>query len=653
MCGIIGFISILQVENSSAEFASVGMRMVRAIRHRGPDDEGVWYQEGSRVLLGHARLAIQDLSAFGHQPMISASGKYVIVFNGEIYNHLDLRSELYGFKWRGHSDTETLLAAFEAWGVEKTLKALVGMFSIAIWDMYEEKLVLARDRMGEKPMYYGLVGEGQNAAFVFASELKAIKEHPSFTPKIDRDALSLFMRHCYVPTPYCIYQGIKKLEAGSFLVYDAKSNINSIYKYWDFDCIANREKRDLYSGSEQDAVEDLGVLLSKTIKNQMASDVPLGAFLSGGVDSSTIVALMQNLSSKPIQTFTIGFDNKDFNEADYAKAVASHLSTDHTELYVTPKQALDVIPTLPLSYDEPFADSSQIPTYLVSKLARQKVKVSLSGDGGDELFAGYNRYVLAENTWNRISKVPKKLRNLFSNCVTGISPSLINNSFRPFLPIFPQSLRQKNIGDKLHKAAGVLGSNDIDELYLSLVSQCDPSEYVINADEPHTCLRGKPMPLPNLDPIQRMMYLDTITYLPDDILVKVDRATMANSLEARVPFLDHRVVEFAWTLPQSYKLKNGVGKWVLRELLYKYVPKTLIERPKMGFGVPIDSWLRLELREWAENLLDENRLELEGYFYPAAIRKKWEEHLSGKRNWQYLLWNVLMFQSWLQEENKC
>jgi asparagine synthase (glutamine-hydrolysing) len=649
MCGIVGILG--GAEGQSSNIALL-QKMANAIKTRGPDDAGYWTDGDCRVGLGHRRLSIVDLSPAGHQPMVSGSGRYVIVFNGEIFNHVACRALLAigGSVWRGHSDTETLIAGFDEWGIQGTLERCIGMFAFAVWDRELQILTLGRDRMGEKPLYYGWQGAGRQATFLFGSELKALKAHSAFEAGIDRNALCLLMRHNYIPAPYSIYQGIAKLEAGCLLTVSLAQPEPKIVRYWSAAAVAMAGCAAPFSGTPEQAVDALELLLKSAVQQQMMADVPLGAFLSGGIDSSTVVALMQAQSSRPVKTFTIGFNEEGYNEAVHAKAVAKHLGTEHTELYVSPQQALDAIPRLPALYCEPFSDSSQIPTFLVSQLARQQVTVSLSGDAGDELFCGYNRYVLANKLWKNISLLPSGSRSLVARGLTALSPSRWNAMLSPLKNVFPASLRQANVGDKLHKAAGVLASGSVDALYLGLVSHWeDPASIVIGGAEPPTLLTGNVPRLEGLDDIQRMMALDALTYLPDDILVKVDRAGMGVSLEGRVPFLDHRVVEFAWSLPQSMKLRDGVGKWVLRQVLYRHVPKELIERPKMGFGVPIGDWLRGPLRDWAEALLDEARLRQEGYFHPAPIRQKWAEHLSGARNWQYHLWDVLMFQAWLAE----
>lgn len=651
MCGIAGF---MQHPLFMRDVPYVLNRMGEAIANRGPDFEGVWFDLDAGIGLVHRRLSIVDLSEAGNQPMHSSSGRYVLVFNGEIYNHRDIRLELESEtrspQWRGHSDTETLLAAFSAWGILVALERCVGMFAFALWDKEKRILTLGRDRLGEKPLYYGWQGSGDRAGFVFGSELKALKKHPSFCAEIDRGALGLLMRHSYVPAPYSIYRGIRKLMPGTLLTVSLEKREPVVQTYWSLVDVATNGNRHQFSGTPEHAVEELDSLLRAAVRQQMVADVPLGAFLSGGIDSSTIVSLMQAQSSRPVQTFTIGFNEAGYNEAVHAKAVAQHLGTEHTELYVTPQQALNVISQLPTLFCEPFSDSSQIPTFLVSQLAKKNVTVSLSGDAGDELFAGYNRYVMASNLWGRLNRLPSVVRSVAAQGIHALSPRAWDKLLSPIHSLLPPALRMANMGDKLYKAASVLPSKSIDDLYLDLVSHWNFEEIVLGATEPDSFLRGNGIRLDEFDNVQRMMALDSISYLPDDILVKVDRAAMGVSLEGRMPFLDHRVVEFAWQLPQSLKLKDGMGKWVLRQVLYKYVPRELVERPKMGFGVPIDSWLRGPLRAWAEELLDEKRLSQEGFFDPKPIRSKWVEHLSGRRNWQYHLWDVLMFQAWLENE---
>lgn len=655
MCGIAGFMTP-ESHFSSVEAQRFLTNMSDAIIHRGPDDGGSWSDSEAGIWLGHRRLAIVDLSPAGHQPMQSASGRYMIAFNGEIYNHLTIRQELETIgqspNWRGHSDTETLLAGFEAWGIEYMVERAVGMFAFAVWDRQNRTLTLGRDRLGEKPLYYGWQGQGNGAVFLFGSELKALRAHQAFESKIDRNALCLQLRHNYIPAPYSIYKGISKLLPGKLLTVSLQQREPKVWTYWSGAKVAQSGAANIFIGSENQTIDELERLLMDAVHKQVMADVPLGAFLSGGVDSSAIVALMQAQSSQPVKTFTIGFNEEGYNEAVHAKAVAKHLGTNHTELYVTDEQVRAVIPLLATLYDEPFSDSSQIPTFLVSQLARQHVTVSLSGDAGDELFCGYNRYQIAANLWPKLAIVPMHLRKLVAWAVTSISPMKWNKVAGALSVLISRLTQFSNVGDKLHKGAEVLLSRSVDELYRGLVSHWrDPSSVVIGGIEPPTLLTDNAPDFSGLDNVQRMMAFDMLTYLPDDILTKVDRAAMGTSLETRVPFLDHRVVKFAWGLQQSMKLRDGQTKWALRQVLYRHVPKALIERPKMGFGVPIDSWLRGPLRDWAEGLLNEERLKNEGFFNPLPIRKKWTEHLSGQRNWQYHLWDVLMFQAWL-EKNK-
>lgn len=655
MCGFAGFMGAGPFP-AKGEPTALLKRMADSIMYRGPDDAGYWCDGERGIALGHRRLSILDLSPAGHQPMQSSAGRYVIAFNGEIYNHLMMRQELESagtaLVWRGHSDTETLLAGFDAWGIQATVERAVGMFAFAVWDRQMGSLTLGRDRIGEKPLYYGWQGRGNRAVFLFGSELKALRAHPVFENVIDRGALCLQMRHSYIPAPHSIYRGIAKLPPGCLLTVSAALPEPKLATYWSGARQVVAGAASPFGGTPDQAVDHLETLLKDAVGAQMMADVPLGAFLSGGVDSSTIVALMQAQSSRPVKTFSIGFHEEGYNEAEYAKAVARHLGTDHTELYVNAAQAQSVIPRLQSMYDEPFSDSSQLPTFLVSQLAREHVTVSLSGDAGDELFCGYTRYQLAAKLWKTINAAPLPLRRLVARGITSVPVESWTRMADTMARYLPRSMRLANTGDKLHKGAKVITSPTLDALYLGLVSHCDdPASLVIGGTEPPTLLKGKAPSLSGLDGIQRMMALDLLTYLPDDILVKVDRAAMSVSLETRVPFLDHRVVEFAWTLPQSMKLRDGVSKWALRQVLYRHVPKALIERPKMGFGVPIGSWLRGPLRDWCETLLDESRLRREGFFDPAQVTRKWHEHLSGQRNWQYHLWDVLMFQSWIEQQS--
>jgi asparagine synthase (glutamine-hydrolysing) len=625
--------------------------MSDAIPHRGPDDDGLWVEPKVGLALGHRRLSIIDLSPEGHQPMTSDGGRYVIAFNGEVYNFRELRKELNGYSWRGHSDTEVMLAAIETWGLEGAVKRFIGMFAFALWDRKERLLHLVRDRLGIKPMYYGWSGE----AFLFGSELKALRAHPEFKADIDRDALALLMRHNAIPAPFSIYEGVYKLPPGTILTLSSSTQSHSApVPYWSAKEVAERGVAAPFAYTDVEAVEQLDTLLREAVRLRMVADVPLGAFLSGGVDSSTVVALMQAQSDRPVKTFSIGVHEDGYNEAEYAKAVARYLETDHTELYVTPEEAMAVIPKLPGLYDEPFADSSQIPTFLVSELARQHVTVSLSGDGGDELFGGYPRYFWAQRIWNYVGRTPLGMRRAAAQTLKAVSPEAWDRSFRAMEPVLPGGFKQPNTGDRIHKLADLLAVDSREATYHRLISHWDDtSSLVLGSSEPSTVLTN-PSRWANLpDFMMQMMYFDLMSYLPDDILTKVDRASMGVSLEARVPLLDHRIVEFAWQVPLSMKIRNGQGKWLLRQVLCKYVPKELIERPKKGFGLPIGDWLRGPLREWGEALLDERRLRSEGFFDPMPIRQKWSEHLSGKRKWQYYLWDVLMFQAWLDENGKC
>ena len=638
MCGIAGYWS------NQVPDAELAMRMASCLESRGPDNAGVWNKEASGPALAHLRLAILDLSPAGHQPMVSPCGRYVLGYNGEIYNHQELRAELEGaggaFDWCGHSDTETLLAALRHWGVAGALERLNGMFAFALWDAADRTLFLARDRMGEKPLYYGRSGD----TLLFGSELKALKAHTEWRGQVDRDALALYMRHNYVPAPWSIYRGIAKLPPAHYVaIRDGGRSVGEPQCYWDLGQIAEAGTREA-AGEPEALINELDALLHDAVGRRMAADVPLGAFLSGGIDSTTVAALMQAQREPPIQTFSIGFHEEGYNEARHAKAIAQHLGTQHTELYVTPTEAMAVIPNLPTIYDEPFAGSSQIPTYLVSQLARKHVTVSLSGDGGDELFYGYDRYFKTEQIWPQLSRFPLPLRRMVAAAMSQAPGRLLEKAQNAF----PEKLRVDHLSDRLPKLAELLALPSGEAFYQNLVSSAKrPDRTVIGATEPQTAL-SRPNRLPNLPSLrERMMYLDQITYLPDNILTKVDRASMAVSLEARVPLLDHRVVEFAWRVPTQYKFRNEQGKWLLRQVLYRYVPRELMDRPKMGFGVPIEGWLRGPLREWAEELLDEKRLREEGILNPNPIRRMWEEHVSGKRRWHYHLWGVLMFQAWL------
>lgn len=698
MCGFSGLITTDASVLSCAE--SVASSMALAIQHRGPDDAGSWADVSKGVALGFCRLSILDLSSAGHQPMRSVSGRFVMTFNGEIYNHNQLRELLCRGhvgepidSWRGHSDTETLLACFEAWGLEETLKKTVGMFAIALWDTQTHTLHLARDRFGEKPLYYGWVTTERSGtnAFVFGSELKALRAYPGFANSVSREALAMYMRFMYVPAPYSIYQNIFKLEPGCMLSINiSTTNYDSVNKaretplrpaassnplrapslqggmqmqrWWSLATLVETGAQNQII-SEEVAIETLEQRLMEAVRVQSLADVPLGAFLSGGVDSSAIVAMMQIQASNPIKTFTVGFEEAGFDESPHARAVAAHLGTEHNELYISAKQAQTVIADLPFMYDEPFADSSQIPTHLVCKAARQQVTVALSGDAGDELFGGYNRYSWGPRIWERIAWVPYQIRQALCSVIQTVPIEGWDALSSSVHALRPSSLNLTQAGKKAHKLATSLnGVRNMDDLYKSLVSEWkDPTQVVKGINSvfggankfsnllEHASMLSDPLPGAGVgEDGLRMMYRDSMTYLPDDILCKVDRAGMATSLETRIPFLDYRVAEIAWRLPLNMKIRDGQGKWALRQVLYKYVPKELIDRPKAGFAIPVGQWLRGPLRDWAEALLDEKRLENEGYFYSKPIRDKWKQHLSGRYDHSASLWAVLMFQSWLE-----
>jgi len=634
MCGITG------IFNHSYDLANRVLAMSNTISHRGPDDGGVWADPASGVALGFRRLAILDLSPSGHQPMGSSSGRFTLVFNGEIYNHNELRKQL-DAKFLGTSDTEVMLAGFEAWGVRRTVEKLNGMFAFAVWDGHEHELTLVRDRLGIKPLYYGWMGP----TLLFGSELKSLKAHPDFKGDVNRDALLLYMKFGYVPDPFSIYKNVNKLPPGHLLVLRKDSPRDGAPEiYWDAREVMRSGMAAPFRGDDRQAVQMLEDHLRRSIGLRMVADVPLGALLSGGVDSSTIVALMQTQSHRAVKTYSIGFHEMGFDEAIYAKKIAQHLGTDHTELYVSQEEARSVVPLLPTLYDEPFADSSQIPTYLVSRLARNSVTVALSGDGGDELFGGYNRYLWSERIMKNARMVPSWARRAAAYGMESVRPDLWSRLAGLGIP---------NSADKVAKLAGILRLNNEEGVYSYLVSMwMDPSRVVLGPHEPFDSLSGSRHGFPYGTPAEQMMGMDLLTYLPGDILTKLDRASMGSSLEARSPFLDdHETVEMAWKFPLSQKIRKGTGKWILRQVLDKYVPRDMIERPKMGFGVPIDSWLRGSLREWAEDLLDEKRLRREGYLNPEPISQKWKAHLSGRSNEQSALWTALMFQSWLDGQS--
>lgn len=650
MCGIAGFYGKPCGPKSPG---IVARQMADRLAHRGPDDSGVWVDPDLPLAMAHRRLSILDLSTAGHQPMHSASGRWVLIYNGEVYNHLALRADLEAEKeaptWRGNSDTETLLACIEAWGVDAALVRSVGMFALAAWDRRERALWLSRDRMGEKPLYYGW----QNGTFLFGSELKALTAHPAFRPEIDRSALALLLRHNYVPTPYSIYQSIRKLPAGGRVKLElgsakhAPNNYPEPVAYWSLSEAAERGIADPFQGSTDEALEELERRLLDAVNGQMLSDVPLGALLSGGLDSSLVTSLMQAQSSGRVRTFTIGFSERDYDEASHARAIAAHLGTDHTELRLTGADALALVPQLPAIYDEPFADSSQLPTHLVMQLARRHVTVALSGDGGDESFGGYNRYQHAPRIWRRLGWMHSGLRKVLEHALTVVPPGTANRLAGPLAA----RVGIAQPGDKAHKLGQRLSMvSSVDDFYLALTSEWAESEPVVAGGEVGACLLHDRSRWPMLEnPAARMMAVDSMTYLPDDILVKVDRAAMAVSLETRALFLDYRVVEFAWSLPMHMKIRGGQGKWILRRLLERHVPSTLFERPKMGFGIPLDDWLRGPLREWAGDLLDGDRLRREAFLQPEPILKTWQAHLKGDGSYGHRLWSVLMFQAWLAE----
>lgn len=641
MCGITGFWT---ERPAGADAAAATVRaMADRLRHRGPDDDGTWTTADGAVAFGHRRLSIVDLSAAGHQPMRSRSGRYEVVLNGEIYNHALLRAELGDSPWRGHSDTETMLAGIERWGIEGTLRKLVGMFAIALWDREQQRLTLVRDRFGEKPLYVAQLP----GTVLFASELKAFDAWPGFAPPIDRGAVALLLRHNYIPAPYSIFEGVSKLPPATLLHIDGPSRVGTPQPYWSLRDAAERGQREPFAGSDAEATDALEQHLDAAIALQRVADVPLGAFLSGGVDSSVVVALMQRQSATPVRTFTIGFDVPKYNEAEHAKAVARHLRTDHTELYCSGQQALEVVPKLASIYCEPFSDSSQIPTFHVSQMARRHVTVSLSGDAGDELFGGYTRYDKAAALWARIGRIPGPLRSVLGPAIQAVPTRAWDRLGKTLLPLARREVPER-IGDRAHKLAEMLMARTPEAFYRDMNShQPWPERVVIGATEPVTAMNQPSLwpALPSFD--ERMMFIDMLSYLPDDILVKVDRAAMAVSLETRVPLLDHRLVEFAWTLPLHLKRRGGVGKWLLRQVLYRHVPRELIERPKTGFGVPLSDWLRGPLRGWAEHLLDERRLREQGLLDVGYVRRLWHEQIEGRREWMYLLWDVLMLQAWL------
>lgn len=691
MCGLTGFLSIAP-HLSGESIEPVVNAMSKRLRHRGPDDAGAWCDPSSGIALGFRRLAIVDLSASGHQPMMSACGRYVIVFNGEIYNHPDLKAELValGHSFRGRSDTEVLIEGFAEWGIEATIRRTIGMFAIALWDRQQQELTLIRDRLGKKPLYYAKFGE----TLLFASETKAFRAHPAFRPNVDRVAVAEFLRQSYL-SQHSIYHRVVPLQPGTMLTirrndegFWSESTLPSLKPFWSLREVITHGLRQPFTGSYAQAVSQLDALLTDAVGRRMEADVPLGAFLSGGIDSSLVVALMQKQSSRPVKTFTMGFVEEAFNEAPYALRVAQYLKTDHTEMIVTADQALEVIPLLPHLFDEPFADSSQIPTYLVSQLARRNVTVALSGDGGDELFCGYRRYFEAldgyfqtpsttPNRWLRavewLRKIPAAIRTPIGRicqCTGRLPPRRLTR----LLTRVGDVLCERGPSDRYLR--NLSHWRDLDQVVLGISRRdCDPPQgdppqgdrqqddlspfetmdsFFTTNQRPTMAGFTIPQLIPGRSPDsprefqQAWQAYDTGNYLPSDILTKVDRASMGVSLEARTPLLDHRVVEFAWSLPHEFKVEGRTGKKILRDVLARYVPRDLFERPKVGFGVPIGDWLRGPLQNWAENLLNERRIQQEGFFQPPLIRQKWAEHLGGRADWSYLLWDVLMFQAWLE-----
>jgi asparagine synthase (glutamine-hydrolysing) len=638
MCGIAGLWD-QRARSAPEALINATRRMTDVLRHRGPDAGDVWYDAAAGLALGHRRLSIIDLTPTGAQPMVSSCERFVISFNGEVYNFNELRPELEaaGRRFRGHSDTEVIVEGVAQWGVAATVKRLIGMFAMALWDRQERVLYLVRDRLGIKPLYWARFGD----TLLFGSELKSLRAHIGWTPALNRDAAAAFLRLAYVPGPATIYQGVNHLPPGSILTARAMQ-APVVDAFWSLEDIARDGQQARFDGSETEAIEQLDALLGDAVRRRMIADVPLGAFLSGGIDSSTVVALMQANNARKVRSFSIGFHEQQYNEAEHAKAVAAHLGTDHTELYVSPEHALEVIPRLPEMYDEPFSDASQIPTFLVSEMTRKYVTVALSGDGGDEIFGGYNKYFQLRGFLRTLESLPAVTGRLAAAAIRAVP-----RGAWPFLAgAIPENRRPPQLDDKMQKLAGILegGSDNFYRLVISHWAQAE--KLVPGAAAPHVLADDPRFAALIADPIERMQFLDTLTYLPDDILTKVDRASMAVSLEARVPLLDHRVVAFSWSLRSAWKARPGQGKYLLRRVLDRYVPRQLVERPKMGFAVPIDSWLRGPLKDWAEGLLDPARLKREGVLAAEPIREKWREHQDGTRNWQYLLWDVLMFQAW-------
>jgi len=643
MCGITGFWNSKGIALGEAH--EILGDMCHRMALRGPDDEGLWVEPSAGVGMGFRRLAIVDLTPMGHQPMRSESERFTITFNGEIYNAPEIREELLktGHTFRGHSDTEVMLAAMEEWGVRRATERFNGMFAYAVWDAKERRLSLGRDHVGIKPLYYGWVGD----SFVYSSEIKPLHAYPEFRKygtELDSDSVQDFLLYGYIPAPNTIFKSLRKLPPGHIVELNAATERANPVSFWSLRDVVNTGRRNMFRGSEQEAVSALESLLSSSVKMQMLSDVPLGAFLSGGIDSSTVVALMQAQSSKPVKTFTIGFKEAKYNEADAAAIVAKHLGTDHTELIVTPQESQSVIKLLPDMYDEPFADASQIPTFLVSRLARQSVTVSLSGDGGDELFGGYQRYLFSQKLWGYIGKLPFGVRLSIHNWIVKQDVATLDKRFQSFSSLGKLSGKEGPIGHKLKKLAPFLIVKAPEDFAYADAKVQRADDLLQGFHEPVRGIEIGDVDVANF--IERMMVYDTLSYLHDDILTKVDRASMGVSLESRVPVLDHRIVEFAWTLPFHHKVRDGKGKWILRQIFQKHLPAELLERPKSGFAIPIGAWLRTDLRDWAEDLLDSDHLASEGLFDVALVRRRWDEHLTGTYNWDSALWKVLMLQAW-------
>jgi asparagine synthase (glutamine-hydrolysing) len=648
MCGFAG---AFDPDTEAAAWPSRLAGMASALRHRGPDDEGFWHDAETGIGLAFRRLAILDLSAEGHQPMLSATGRYVIAFNGEVYNFRALRDELAasGARFRGSSDTEVMLAAFEAWGLAASVPRFVGMFAFALWDRTERRLHLVRDRIGIKPLYWGW----SRGSLLFGSELTALRRHPSFEARLSRDAVASFLRFNYVPAPHAIFEGFRKLEPGCVRTFDlataARGGEGRLAAYWALADVAHHGLAHSFAGDERDAVVELERRLGDSVALRMIADVPLGAFLSGGIDSSLVVALMRARATGPVRTFTIGFEEKEYDESPWARAIAKHLGTEHTEHVVTATEALAAVPRIASLFDEPFSDSSQVPTLLVSELARRHVTVALSGDGGDELFAGYKRYALFADLKRILSRVPRGARRALGRVLGAVPVAPANRLFGFADPWLRRYGSGGAAGDKIRKLAELVALPDDRALYLDLLSHWKHPELLVPGSMAQERLADLARcPAGFGDPLHPLMFDDMLAYLPDDILVKVDRTSMSVGLEARVPLLDHRVIELAWSLPLALKARNGGTKWALRQVLYRHVPADLLERPKMGFGLPIDVWLRGPLRAWADDLLSPSRLRREGLLEPGPIQEKWREHVSGRRNWHYYLWDVLVLQSWRQ-----